>query len=345
MKETNNVSESILPLESFPTLNSDYFVTSQLGKGTFGTVYEIISLQNMRFAAKVNNYSRDQNPKHSLSNEHYILQKLKDDIGFPIVKNYFLLDDSKEILIMSLLGSNLQRKLQECGGRFSLKTVLMIGYQAIERLEAVHSKGFVHRDIKPENFLIGFKEGAMKIIHLIDFGLSCSYLGKKNKHMPFGRSTQMIGTLYYLSVYGHLGIKATRRDDLISLGYMLIHLLMGQLPWMNVKGSTKEKIKNVFQIKSTISLKKLCENLPGKILDYFEYVLKLKFFEKPDYEFLKEIFISMMDIYSMKNDGIFDWISNTLKQGINLSARKLSSESPNSYMKKNVENESIDDFL
>lgn len=329
---------------SFPALNSDYFITSQIGKGTFGTVYEIINLQNMKFAAKINNFDRSQSQKNNLSKEHYVLQKLKDDIGFPIIKNYFLLNDTKEILMMSLLGPNLQTKLQACGGRFSLKTVLMIGYQAIERLEVLHEKGFVHRDIKPENFLIGCKGSAMKIIHLMDFGLSCTYLGKSNKHIPFARTTQMVGTLYYLSVYGHLGIKATRRDDLISLGFMLIYLFRGHLPWMNSKGSKKEIIKHIYQIKSTISLEKLCQNLPEKILEYFEYVLKLKFFDKPDYGYLKELFLSVMHSYAVQNDGIFDWISNASKEGIDLAARKLSSESPNFYMKKNVETDSIYDF-
>ena len=55
--------------------------------------------------------------------------------------------------------------------RFSLKTVLMIGLQVIDRLEAFHKIGYLHRDVKPDNLVIGFEE-KNKIIYLIDFGLA-----------------------------------------------------------------------------------------------------------------------------------------------------------------------------
>lgn len=55
--------------------------------------------------------------------------------------------------------------------RFSLKTVLMIGLQVIDRLEAYHKIGYVHRDIKPDNLVVGLNE-KNQTVHLIDFGIS-----------------------------------------------------------------------------------------------------------------------------------------------------------------------------
>ena len=134
----------------------------------------------------------------------------------------------------------------------------------------MHKKGFLHRDIKPENFLIGQKKKNF-IIYLIDFGLAKRYKNiKTGEHIPFLEGKQLTGTARYASIYTHLGKEQSRRDDLESLGYILIYLLNGVLPWNGVKGNTKnEKYKNIFEIKKETVPKDLCKDLPGKLLFYF----------------------------------------------------------------------------
>ncbi len=75
-------------------------------------------------------------------------------VGFPMVYWYGVEGDYN-ILIMSILGPNLQQLFEYCGKSFSLKTVLVIGIHLLQRIQHLHSKHFLHRDLKPENILIG----------------------------------------------------------------------------------------------------------------------------------------------------------------------------------------------
>ena len=86
---------------------------------------------------------------------------------------------------MQLLGKSLDKLFSESNRKFSIKTVSQIAYQMVQRIEYVHSKGYIHRDIKPGNFLIG-KNLDSKKIYLIDFGLSKRYIDKNtNKHIIY----------------------------------------------------------------------------------------------------------------------------------------------------------------
>ena len=159
---------------------------------------------------------------------------------------------------MDALGASLEELFRKCSRRFSLKTVLMLADQMIQRVEYIHSRLYLHRDIKPDNFLMGI--GRRKhYVYIIDFGLTKKYRNPKNgQHIPYKDGKSLTGTARYASLNTHIGIEQSRRDDLECLGFVLIYFLKGGLPWQGVKAKTrKEKYDLIKGMKTNVPIEEL----------------------------------------------------------------------------------------
>lgn len=98
----------------------------------------------------------------------------------------------------------------------------------------MHGLNVIHRDLKPDNIMMGLK-AMSHTVHLIDFGLTRSILDPvTGKHIPFTRGKSLIGTCRYVSANSHNGLELSKRDDLITLGYVIIRCFKGSLPWQFV---------------------------------------------------------------------------------------------------------------
>lgn len=116
--------------------------------------------------------------------ETKLYQMLQGAVGIPSVK-WFGVEGSYNVLVMDLMGHNLEDLFVRCGRKFSLKTIVMFADQALLRLEYLHSKMYLHRDIKPENFVVGTGRNS-HIVHLIDFGLAKRYRDPRtNVHIAY----------------------------------------------------------------------------------------------------------------------------------------------------------------
>lgn len=213
-------------------------------------------------------------------------------------------------MVMDLLGKSLEDLFNFCSRKFSLKTVLVVAYELVCRIETIHNKGkLVHRDIKPENFLMG-RGRDRHTVYVIDFGLSKQYCNlRTGRHIQPRTGYSLTGTARYASIHAHEGTELSRRDDLISIGYVLVYFLKGSLPWQGLHGQTsEEKYRLIYEKKRETPLTELCEGMPDAFLKYLESVCALEFDQAPDYGYLKSLFKQLFLENKFTYDSIlYDW--------------------------------------
>ncbi|XP_031093523.1 casein kinase 1-like protein 2 [Ipomoea triloba] len=288
-----------------PRVGNKYRLGRKIGSGSFGEIYLGTNIQtNEELAIKLENV-KTKHPQ--LLYESKLYRILQGGTGVPNVR-WFGVEGDYNVLVMDLLGPSLEDLFNFCSRKLSLKTVLMLADQMINRVEFVHTKSFLHRDIKPDNFLMGLGRRANQV-YIIDFGLAKKYRDTStHQHIPYRENKNLTGTARYASMNTHLGIEQSRRDDLESLGYVLMYFLRGSLPWQGLKaGTKKQKYERISEKKVSTSIEVLCRGYPSEFASYFHYCRSLRFEDKPDYAYLKRIFRDLFIREGFQFDYVFDW--------------------------------------
>ena len=256
-------------------MNSKYEILESIGVGSFGAVYKGRNKRTGEYVAI--KMERVSNEIHLLKHESTIYHYLNNIPGVPQLR-WFGNDGQHYYMVLNLLGDSLETIKQRLG-RLTLLSVLQIGVQGLNLLMAIHDKYLVHRDIKPSNFVFGIGNYNL---NLIDFGFCKSYTRDK-EHIKFRKTSSLIGSLSFASVNSHDRIDLTRRDDLESLGYVLLYLYLGSLDWQNERYTGDA----IMEMKYNIANNKM---IPDVLKCYLLKIRRLGFADRPNYKELLEDF-------------------------------------------------------
>ena len=346
----NKTKKSVFSDDRF-ILNGNYNLIKLLGYGAFGEImlafdntirrlraikFEMFSAKNAQLKHEYSIYEQlntieEKSSHKKLAKDNQDISKYHSEtlgkimnnyvdsttnrvIGIPKVYLYDTIEGKYSYMVMDFLGPSINDLFQLMQKKFSIQTVCMCAMQMLCRLEYVHEKGYIHRDIKPENFVTGTDEDS-NTIYIIDFGLSQRYKDKKTgAHIAYREKRQMVGTVRYASINTQIGIEQSRRDDIEAVGYVLVYLALGRLPWMRVgKEKGKGHIAKVLEKKLITPPEILCKKLPKQFAFLFQYLRKLKFEERPDYNMLKCLFAEMFESkFNLSKNEVFtfDWFKD-----------------------------------
>ncbi|CAB0045031.1 unnamed protein product [Trichogramma brassicae] len=293
-----------------------YRLMRKIGSGSFGDIYLGINVSNgEEVAIKLENV-RARHPQ--LMYESKLYKILHGGVGIPHIRWYGV-EREFNVLVMDLLGPSLEDLFTYCSRKFTIKTVLMLADQMIGRIEFVHCKHFIHRDIKPDNFLMGIGRHCNKLF-LIDFGLAKKFRDSRTRmHISYREDKNLTGTARYASINAHLGIEQSRRDDMESLGYVLMYFNRGSLPWQGLKAATKkQKYEKISEKKMSTPVEVLCKGFPAEFSMYLNYCRGLRFEEGPDYMYLRQLFRILFRTLNYQYDYTFDWTMLKQKVAVNI---------------------------
>lgn len=292
-------------------VGNKYRLGRKIGSGSFGDIYLGTNISTGEEVAIKLECIKTKHPQLHIESKFY--RMLQGAVGIPTIK-WCGSEGDYNVMVMELLGPSLEDLFNFCSRRFTLKTVLLLADQMISRIDFIHSRSFIHRDIKPDNFLMGLgKKG--NLVYIIDFGLAKKYKDSKTMaHIPYRENKNLTGTARYASINTHLGIEQSRRDDLESLGYVLMYFNLGTLPWQGLKAANKrQKYERISEKKLSTPIEELCKGFPTEFASYLSYCRQLDFTQRPDYCYLRKVFRTLFARQGYTYDYVFDW--NMLKFG------------------------------
>ncbi|NXV31896.1 KC1D kinase, partial [Rissa tridactyla] len=296
-----------------------YRLGRKIGSGSFGDIYLGTDIAAGEEVAIKLECVKTKHPQLHIESKIYKMMQ----VGIPTIK-WCGAEGDYNVMVMELLGPSLEDLFNFCSRKFSLKTVLLLADQMVGGC-FVDLDSVVRWDIKPDNFLMGLgKKG--NLVYIIDFGLAKKYRdARTHQHIPYRENKNLTGTARYASINTHLGIEQSRRDDLESLGYVLMYFNLGSLPWQGLKAATKrQKYERISEKKMSTPIEVLCKGYPSEFATYLNFCRSLRFDDKPDYSYLRQLFRNLFHRQGFSYDYVFDW--NMLKFGASRAAEDAERE-------------------
>ena len=313
-------------IQQYMNYINKYKLNQCIGKGSFGEIYRATNtITNEKVAIKIikhgigNLYDKTQTQAQAQTQaQNKEIEKIllkHEAMLYNLFKQYRLTKQPKmrcygiqqpeniQYMVMDLMDMSLEKWINKQMKKTTFKnrkkkTFASICLQMIESIEELHAIGFIHRDIKPDNFLIKKrththtpKKHKKKIsLYLIDYGLCKTYKHDLGSDLTNQKEETSSGNMFYKSIHVVHQWKHSRRDDLISIGYLMFFIYHGRILY---ELSNDELIKWKHDImyfpRETTSYME--PYLSTMITQYFSYCSTLDFNTEPNYSYIKKIFL------------------------------------------------------
>ena len=250
-----------------------YEITSQLGKGGMGEVYQATDLKLGRdVALKVlpEEFARDADRVARFQRE----AKLLASLNHPNVAAIYGLDESggTKFLVLELVtGETLAEQIKR--GPLLIEESLKLALQITEGLEAAHAKGIIHRDLKPANIKVT-PDGKVKVL---DLGLAREMreqvvaASDGSTESQLTEAGQLLGTVSYMSPEQALGKAVDQRSDIFSFGVVLYEMIAGRHPF---QGENTIAILDAIIHRDPPSIARYKDRVPDELLRILRKMLE-----------------------------------------------------------------------
>jgi len=225
-------------------------------------------------------------------------------------------EDVPEYIIMSYLimpryGINLESLFQSRNSHFSRESIYSLGIQLLNMLQRVHEAGYVYNDLKLDNLLLDYGKNSQELkestgdifkgnqVNMIDFGFATRYVDKKTKeHMNKQEVNTFRGNMVFASLNQLKFHSTSRRDDLISLFYLLVFMIRGgSMPGFEIDNRVdkNQQFRTIKAAKESQRLKDVCFDNTSELSQFMREVFSYRFKDTPRYEFLRNMLKELIE--------------------------------------------------
>ena len=255
-------------------INNKYEYVSTISSGEFGKVFKI-NYNNKFYALKIGE-------KNNIKYESEIYKMLSNSNNISNIYDLFEMENNFCLLLDYYHMNLIQYKIQFYNSINYEKNLLNNIIDLCNIIKFIHCNGIIHRDLKPSNICLNSNYK----LYLIDFGISKIYM-VNNKHIEEKNIKAIIGSLNFSSLNVIKLIEPSRRDDMESILYIFIYMILNNNYYIAYDNLDNYKKKDINIIIKVLNLQYESSKLNVEIFEkLFCYIRRLKFNQTPNYDYI-----------------------------------------------------------